>query len=80
MCGIGLEHIWEGGPAETLGIQPDDILVKFGHYPICSVADFQKWLYLYGVDQPAKLYFVRNNKLITLDYTIEERPSWAKPR
>lgn len=79
MCGIGLEHIWERGPAEALGIQRDDILIKFGHYPVCSVAEFQKWLYLYGVDQPVKLYLVRDDKMLTLDYIIEERPAWAKP-
>ena len=79
-CGIGLEHIWEGGPAEALGIRPSDVLVRMSHYPICSVANFQKWLYLYGVDEPVKLYFVRDGKLIQFDYTIEERPVWAKPK
>ena len=82
--GIGLEHIWEGGPAQALGIQKDDILFRMSHYPISSVAKFQRWLYLYGVGQPIKLYFVRQtdegDKMITIDYTIEERPKWAKPR
>ncbi|GEM_PF-1039564 len=83
-CGIGLEHIWEGGPAEALGIQKDDILYKMSHYPICSVASFQRWLYLYGVGHPVKLYFVRKteegDETVIIDYTIEERPGWAKPR
>ena len=83
-CGIGLEHIWEGGPAEALGIQRGDILFKMSHYPICTVASFQRWLYLYGVGQPVKLHFVRHteegDKVIVIDYTIEERPKWAKPR
>jgi S1-C subfamily serine protease len=83
-CGIGIEHVWEGGPAEALGIHKDDILFKMSHYPICTVANFQRWLYLYGVGTPVKLYFVRRapegDKLITVSYTIEERPKWAKPR
>lgn len=83
-CGIGLEHIWEGGPAEALGIQRDDILFKMSHYPICSVASFQRWLYLYGVGHKVKLHFVRQteegDKVVIIDYTIEERPKWAKPR
>ncbi len=82
--GIGLEHIWKGGPAEALGIQKDDILFRMSHYPISSVAKFQRWLYLYGVGQPITLYFVRKtdegDKMITIEYTIEERPKWAKPR
>ena len=75
MCGIGLEHIWEGGPAEAMGIQPGDILIKFGYYPICSVSEFQKWLYMYGVDQPVTLYFIRDGELKTFEYLIEERPA-----
>ena len=79
-CGIAIEHVWEGSPAEKLGIQSGDILIKFGHYPVCQVAEFQKWLYMYGVDQPTTLLFARDGKLVSFDYIIEERPTWAKPR
>ena len=64
-----------------LGIQVDDILVMFGYYPIHSEADFQKWLYLYGVEHKVKLTLIRNKtELVEFDYVIEERPVWAKPR
>ncbi|MEO0793635.1 MAG: PDZ domain-containing protein [Verrucomicrobiota bacterium] len=78
--GIRIEHIWEGGPAEGLGIQSGDILVKFAHNPVESVGDFQKWLYLYGVGQSVKLYLIRDRKeLVIIEYTIEKRPDWARP-
>ena len=79
--GIAIEHVWDGSPAQKLGIQVGDILVQFSYNRILTVGDFQKWLYLYGVGHPVKLMILRGGKdyLIT-DYTIEERPVWAKPK
>ncbi len=78
--GIGIEHVWPKSPAERMGIQPGDVLVQFSHNRIESVGDFQKWLYMYGVDAPVKLVFVRDGEYLVVDYVIEERPTWAKPR
>ena len=79
--GIGIEYVWPGSPAERLGIRPDDLLLQLGHNRIESVADFQKWLYMYGVGHPVKLVILRNgSELLTADYTIEKRPDWAKPQ
>lgn len=77
--GIAIDYVWEGSTAESLGIQPGDLLVKFAHYPIESVGDFQKWLYMYGVDHDIKLYLIRDGKMLSLDCTIEARPDWAQP-
>ncbi len=79
--GIAIEYVWQNSPAEKLGVKPGDILVRFGHYRIQSPADFQKWLYMYGVGHTVKLVFVRDLKEYkVLEYTIEERPDWAVPR
>ncbi|MDP0491129.1 MAG: S1C family serine protease [Verrucomicrobiota bacterium JB023] len=79
--GIAIEHVWPNSPAEKLGIQVDDILVQFSHNRIESVADFQKWLYMYGVGHPVKLVILRDGKdYLVTDYIIEERPTWARPR
>ncbi len=79
--GIAIEYIWKNSPAEKLGIKPNDILVRFGHYRIESPADFQKWLYMYGVGHTVKLVFLRGLKEYkVLEYTIEERPKWAVPK
>jgi len=34
--------------------------VQFSYNRILTVADFQKWLYMYGVGHPVKLMIVRN--------------------
>ena len=79
--GVGIEHVWEKGPAETMGVRKDDILVGFSYYRTNTVAEFQRWLYAHGVGMEVKLYFLRNgDELLTVPYKIEERPSWAIPK
>ena len=79
--GIGIDYVWPGSPAEKLGIKVGDLLVRLSYYPIKSEADFQKWLYMYGVGETIKLHFVRGQSDIrVVEYTIEERPPWAVPR
>ena len=79
--GVAIEDVWENSPAQKLGVQVGDILVQFSYNRILSVADFQKWLYMYGVCQPVKLIILRNGtEYLMTDYVIEERPQWAKPK
>ncbi len=78
--GVAIETVWENSPAQKLGIRVGDILVQFSYNRILSVADFQKWLYMYGVGHPVKLIILRNGiEYLMTDYVIEERPQWAKP-
>lgn len=79
--GIAIEHVWPGSPASRLGLREGDILVQFSYNRILSVADFQKWLYMYGVGHPVKLMILRNGtEYLVADYTIEERPAAARPK
>lgn len=79
--GIGIEYVWENSPAASFGLEPGDLLVRFGYYRIESPADFQKWLYMYGVGHTVKLVFLRGgDEYRVVEYTIEARPDWAKPR
>lgn len=79
--GVAIEDVWEDSPAQKMGVREGDILVQLGFNRILSVADFQKWLYMYGVDHPVKLYFLRDGiHYVVADYVIEERPLWARPR
>lgn len=79
--GVAVEDIWENSPAQRMGVKEGDILVQFSYNRILSVADFQKWLYMYGVEHQVKLTFLRNGSdYLSVDYLIEERPEWAKPK
>ncbi|MGK0185530.1 MAG: S1-C subfamily serine protease [Verrucomicrobiales bacterium] len=79
--GVAVDFVWKGSPADKLGIKVDDFLVGFSYYPTKTVAAFQKWLYMYGVDFKVKLHFLRDQKeYYGVDYKIEERPDSARPR
>ncbi len=78
--GIAFDFIWDNSPASKMGLEKGDILVRFGHHPIHSPADFQKWLYMYGVGREVEIYVLRDGAVTVFDYTIEERPDWAVPR
>lgn len=55
--------------------------MQFSYNRILSVADFQKWLYMYGVGHPVKLMILRNGtEYLVADHTIEERPAAARPK
>lgn len=77
--GIAFNHIWKDSPAEKMGMQVGDILIRFAHHPIHSPADFQKWLYMYGVGREVDIYTLRGGEVLTYKYAIEERPGWAVP-
>lgn len=78
--GIAFEYIWKDSPAEAMDLLVDDILLRFAHNPIGSPADFQKWLYMYGVGRKVDLYILRDGEIMVKEYTIEERPQWAVPK
>ena len=80
-AGLAIDEVWPNSPAQKLGIQPGDILVRFAHYATPNEAEFQKWLYMYGVGAKIKLHLIRNKtEYLTLDYKIEPRPKWAIPK
>lgn len=79
--GVGIEYVWKGSPAEKMGVRVDDILVQFSHFNVTSPAEFQGYLYTYGVGPTVELVFLRGSReYLAASYTIEERPSWAKPK
>lgn len=79
--GIAIEHIWPDSPAAKLGLRVNDILVQFSYNRILTVADFQKWLYMYGVGHRVKLMILRDGReYLIADYVIEERPQSARPK
>jgi serine protease Do len=78
--GIALDHVWPDSPAAVMGLREGDILLQFAYHPTPSPAEFQKWLYMYGVGHDVKLYFLRDGEAFAHAYTIEERPAWAVPK
>ena len=78
--GIAIDFVWKNSPAKKLGIQTGDILIKMNDEPINSAADFQKWLYMYGIGETVTFEFIRGEIRFHVTDKIEERPKWAAPK
>lgn len=78
--GIALDFVWPDSPAAEMGLLEGDILLQFAYHPTPSPAEFQKWLYMYGVGHKVKMYVLRGDQPLAFQYTIEQRPEWALPK
>jgi S1-C subfamily serine protease len=78
--GVYIDDVFDPSPASRAGVRPGDFLVGMGGHRIVSVADFQTWLYVLGVDKQAELDLVRDGKPLQSVATIEVRPASATTR
>lgn len=68
-------------PCGKIGLSGERHPPPVSYNRILSVADFQKWLYLYGVGHPVRLMILRNGtEYLMTDYVNEKLPQWAKPK
>ena len=79
-AGIMLENVYDPSPAKAAGLQPGDWLVGFDATRIFTPVDFQKCLYLAGIDKEVELEFYRGGETFKRKLTIEVRPAGATPR
>ena len=54
--------------------------MRMGREEITTVASFQRWLYLNGIDSEVLLEILRGDELILREAEIGERPASAKMR
>lgn len=80
LTGIYIDDVFAPSPASRTGIRVGDILTKMDDHPILSVADFQTWLYLLGIDTIVTIEMVRDGKTLQREVTIEQRPKSALAR
>ena len=78
--GILIDDVFDPSPASRAGLQPGDILMRMGREEITTVASFQRWLYLNGIDSEVLLEILRGDELILREAEIGERPASAKMR
>jgi serine protease Do len=77
LTGIYIDNVFEPSPASRAGIQVGDVLTEMGGHKILTVADFQQWLYLFGIGETVSLELSRGGRLLHPKVVIEERPSTA---
>ena len=75
--GIYLENVFKPSPATQNGVEPGDFLVHFDGEPVYSPLDFQKLLYVAGIDSEVELEFFRNGETFKRKFFVAERPPQA---
>jgi S1-C subfamily serine protease/mono/diheme cytochrome c family protein len=78
--GIYIDDVFDPSPASRAGVRVGDVLTAMNGNRILGVPDFQRWLYLLGIDAPVTLEIHRNGEVLRKDVTIEARPEAARMR
>ena len=78
--GILLENVFDPSPAFAAGLRPGDFLTHMQDVEIHAPVDFQRQLYLAGVDRKVTLRLWRDGTESTQELTIAARPPEAKPK
>ena len=71
-AGLYISAVEEGSPAEALGIQPGDVLVRVGETRISSGDDLETVLYNYQVGDTVTVVIARNGQYYQADVELTE--------
>ncbi len=67
--GVRLEAVRDGSPAQKAGLQPGDVLVKFGTRTIRNVEEYSQLLREAEPGKPTAIVIIRNQQRVTLMIT-----------
>ncbi len=75
--GVYVLQITSGSPAETAGLQEDDIITKIGDYEITEKSSFYNCLFKYSPNDKVDLEVYRNGKTMTVTVQLggNEKPT-----
>jgi serine protease Do/serine protease DegQ len=72
--GVIVKRVLPGGPAEKAGLQPNDVILRFGDASVGDLQHFQRLVLDAPVDRPVSLKVLRQGKEVTLSVTVAEAP------
>jgi serine protease Do/serine protease DegQ len=72
--GVIVKRVLPGGPAEKAGLQPNDVILRFGDASVEDLQHFQRLVLDAAVDRPVSLLILRRGKEITASVTVAEAP------
>lgn len=78
--GIYIDDVFVPSPASRVDVRVGDVLTAMNGNRILGVPDFQRWLYLLGIDAPVLLEIHRGGQVLRKEVTIEVRPEAARMR
>ncbi len=73
--GVLVTDVMKGGPAETAGLKPGDVITELGGVKITEVPDLQKRVAAVAPGQPMSLTVVRDRKAMPLSVKLGEMPA-----
>jgi Do/DeqQ family serine protease len=77
--GAVVARVLPGGPAEKGGLQPNDVILKFGDVPVEDLQHLQRLVLDAPVDQAVTLRVLRGGKEVSVPVTIAEAPTERQP-
>lgn len=80
LTGIAIDNVFDPSPACDAGIRIGDVLQSLNGYPIPSVYDFQRQIYIIGVGNPVKIGVLRDRKRMEFSTIVAKRPPEATTR
>ncbi len=73
--GVLIADVMKGGPADTAGLRPGDVVVDFSGNPVHEVPDLQRNAAAAVPGQVVKLVVVRDRARLPVDVTVGEMPN-----
>jgi S1-C subfamily serine protease len=73
--GAVVKRVLPGGPAEKAGIQPNDVIVRFGDTTVGDLQHLQRLVLDAPVERPVSVRVLRQGKEVQVSVTITEAPA-----
>jgi len=77
--GAVVARVHPGGPAEKAGLQPNDVILKFGDVAVEDLQHLQRLVLDAPAGQAVTLHVLRNGKEVSVPVTIAEAPAERQP-
>ena len=69
--GVVVASVQNGGAAEKAGLKIGDVITKLGGKEVDSISKLRYYLYQYNIGDKVKVSYVRNNKTLETEITLE---------
>jgi serine protease Do len=73
--GVVVKRVLPGGPAEKAGIQPNDVILRFGETTVSDLQHLQRLVLDAPVERPMSIRVLRQGKEVQVSATITEAPT-----
>lgn len=69
--GVVIAAVQDGSAAEKAGLKSGDVITKLDDKDVDSISKLRYYLYQYNIGDKVKVTYIRNNKTVTTEITLE---------